>query len=66
MDVVIDRQRSVTTCPWCHGSRNCAKCEGTGHRSVQTRILRLVHQTDCRACDGTGVCQLCKSLDSPA
>jgi DnaJ-class molecular chaperone len=61
MDLVKDKESNVTTCPWCHGSRHCAKCDGTGHRQVQTRMFHRTHTTDCRACEGTGVCQLCKS-----
>jgi DnaJ-class molecular chaperone len=47
-------------CPWCKGSRHCATCQGTGTRLVRTRILRRTQTADCLACDGSGVCQLCK------
>jgi len=60
MDTVIDHEHRVKTCPWCHDSRRCAKCDGTGQRIVKTRILNRPHATDCRACEGTGLCQLCK------
>jgi hypothetical protein len=54
----------ANTCPWCKGSRRCAKCEGTGQRVAKTRILHRTLSADCRACEGSGVCQLCKQLDS--
>jgi len=65
MELVTDQERSVKPCPWCKGSCRCAKCDGSGKRVVHTRILRLTHATDCRGCEGTGVCQLCKRLGQP-
>jgi hypothetical protein len=58
-----DRNLGVKTCRWCKGGRRCALCDATGKRFVQTRILHLTHVADCRACGGTGVCQLCKRAD---
>jgi len=58
-----DRNLGSKPCAWCKGSRQCATCEGTGKRVVKTRILHLTHVADCRACEGTGVCQLCKRPD---
>ncbi len=60
MESVLERERGVKTCPWCHDSRQCAKCGGTGQRTVKTRILHRAREAECRACEGTGVCQLCK------
>lgn len=60
MELVIDQEERVTICPWCHGSRHCAKCDGAGQRVVKSRVLRRTQATDCRACEGTGTCQLCK------
>jgi hypothetical protein len=58
-----DRVAAVNTCAWCKGGRRCATCGGTRRRFVRTRILHLTHVADCHACDGTGVCQLCKRVD---
>jgi DnaJ-class molecular chaperone len=60
-----DQDPRSKPCPWCKGSRRCATCEGTGKRVAKTRILHRAHAAECRACEGTGVCQLCKRLDKP-
>ena len=52
-------------CPFCHGSGECFKCDGTGVRVVRTRRLRYRQTVTCENCEGTGKCQLCLSRSAP-
>jgi hypothetical protein len=47
-------------CAWCKGRHYCATCDGTGKGVGRKRFLHRIHVTACRACEGSGVCQLCK------
>ena len=59
MELATNQERSVKSCPWCNGSLRCATCNGTGKLFVKTRIFWR-RRIECRACEGTGLCQLCK------
>ncbi len=43
------------SCPFCHGTGFCHRCQGTGF--VRTRRSK---QGECPECDGTGKCALCE------
>ncbi len=48
------RTYAMGECPECHGSHQCASCNGTG------RITDRMHMVStCPRCLGTGVCQTC-------
>jgi hypothetical protein len=57
------REPGAMSCSSCKGGRGCATCGGTGKRFAQTRSVRLAHVANCRACEGSGVCQLCKPVN---
>jgi excinuclease UvrABC ATPase subunit len=48
------------TCPFCDGSGECAKCDGTGLRTIHKHWPLRDVEVPCRACQGSGVCDLCK------
>ncbi len=58
--LATDQKAGVKACPWCKGSHRCATCGGTGARLVKSPVLHRLRAADCTACEGTGVCQLCK------
>lgn len=47
------------TCPFCDGSGQCAKCEGTGLRVIHKQWPLRDQEVQCRACEGSGICDLC-------
>lgn len=52
-------------CPFCRGSGECFKCDGTGVRVIRTRRLHYKQTVTCTNCEGTGKCQLCRGRVAP-
>jgi len=44
----------IARCPYCHGSGECARCDGTG---INTALN--AEAPECPDCGGTGECQQC-------